>query len=59
MLTCFFKGHTWGDWFPWWHNAPRIVFASLEYLNDKTIYRDCSRCGKRQTQPYGKTDINF
>lgn len=44
--TCFFKGRSWPDWKPWWHDAPRIVFASIEYLNDTRHVRKCARCGK-------------
>ncbi len=45
---CIFKGHVWGEWVPWWQDAPRIVRASLECLNDKTMVRMCRRCGKIQ-----------
>jgi hypothetical protein len=58
-IICMFKGHKWGDWFPWWHDAPAIVFASMEYMNDTRIYRDCARCGKHQMGLYGETQINF
>lgn len=46
-LACLFKGHDWSPWKMWWHNAPRIVFASLEYMNDSTTVRQCQRCGRR------------
>ena len=45
-FRCLFKGHDWPRWKWWHHNAPRIVFASLEYLNDTTVIRTCQRCGK-------------
>lgn len=52
-LRCFFGFHSWSAWYPWWRDAPRIVFASAEYRNDPTQYRDCQRCDKRQKRnPY-------
>lgn len=48
---CIVFGHQWTAFRHWADDAPRIVRASLEYLNDTTHVRDCERCGKRQTAP--------
>lgn len=47
-LRCLFRGHAFGGWYPWHRDAPRIVFASLEYMNDRREFRDCARCGCQQ-----------
>lgn len=51
-LSCLFKGHEWTEWRMWYVGKPRIVFASIEYLNDPTEVRECRRCGKHQAE-YG------
>jgi hypothetical protein len=49
-VRCFFKGHDWTPWQHWSRDRPRIVRASLEYLNDTTNVHTCKRCGRYVTE---------
>lgn len=52
-VLCFLGFHSWSPWYPWWRDAPRIVFAALEYMNDPTEISDCVCCSKRRSRnPY-------
>jgi hypothetical protein len=49
-FRCFLIGHDWTPWRHWARRAPRIVRASMEYLNDSTHSRDCQRCGAHESR---------
>jgi len=50
MWKCFWQGHQWTPWRHWSYDAPRIVRASMECMNDPTEVRNCLKCSKKQSR---------